>query len=291
MSALIRQVAVVSETARVSQLQLTQLASALQTQAMRDFGPLWQVQATVAAFATLDDVPVSHWPIIIEDNINTPDAAGVHLDSNNQPYALVQYDEQWTLTTSHECLEMLADPSGNRMQAASAPQGDPGGARPVQYLVEVCDPCEDAPFAYAINGVTVSDFITPHYYDTAGSSGVQYSFSGAIKGPQQVLQNGYLSYLDPSTGDWWQETYFSTQLAFQQLQGMGKSRLSLREQVDALTRANPAYLTARRNSLASLAAAAKPKGNGAITTQSGRAKRLRADIAAMMSAVGGLASG
>ena len=46
----------------------------------------------------------------------------------------------------------------------------------VEYLVDVCDPCESVSFAYSINGVTVSDFYTPHFM----ASGVRYSFRGEM---------------------------------------------------------------------------------------------------------------
>ena len=41
----------------------------------------------------------------------------------------------------------------------------PNGKERVHYLVEVCDPCEDGKCAYYINGVLVSDFYTPDYFD------------------------------------------------------------------------------------------------------------------------------
>jgi hypothetical protein len=37
--------------------QLTVVASSLQTQVTRDFGPVWGVSAVVSAFLNLEDVP------------------------------------------------------------------------------------------------------------------------------------------------------------------------------------------------------------------------------------------
>jgi hypothetical protein len=76
-------------------------------------------------------------------------------------------------------------------------------------LVEVCDPSEDTPFAYRVNGIVVSDFYTPHYFDPAAATGVRYSFTGAIKAPRQVLKGGYLSWHDPVSDHWFQSTFFS----------------------------------------------------------------------------------
>ena len=67
----------------------------------------------------------------------------------------------------------------------------------VNYLVEVCDPSEAAEHAYSCNGILVSDFYTPNYFDPVKAGGVRYSFTGAITEPLQVLLGGYLSWQDP----------------------------------------------------------------------------------------------
>jgi hypothetical protein len=135
-----RNLALVADTKKITPSQLNKVAAALQKQATRDFGPLWDIQANVSGFAKLEDVPTDYWPVIIRDDIKTPGAAGVHEDSNGQPFALVQFSDAWSLTASHETLEMLADPFGNRLVAGRSPK--PGQGR-VNFLVEVCDPCED----------------------------------------------------------------------------------------------------------------------------------------------------
>src|SRR5215212_12082995 len=148
-------VALVSEIRAISVSELTRVAAALQKQVARDFGPIWDVQATVSAFVRLQDVPIGYWPIVVRQDIRVPGAAGIHTDRNGQPYALVQYSPNWALTASHECLEMLADPFGNRLIAGPSPKAGQGR---VEFLVEVCDPSEDTQFAYQVNGITVSDF-------------------------------------------------------------------------------------------------------------------------------------
>ncbi|MDT7543240.1 MAG: hypothetical protein QOE33_3144 [Acidobacteriota bacterium] len=203
---LLRQVALVSETSSISSAELGVVAAALQKQASRDLGPLWAVSATVDAFARLEDVPLGYWPIMVRDDINTPGAAGVHEDDAGQPFALVQSGEGWSLTASHECIEMLVDPFGRRLAAGQSPK--PGQGR-VQFLVEPCDPSEATEFAYIINGVSVSDFYTPKFFTTAANPHDRYSFTGAIKKPRQVLKGGYLSWHDPVTDHWFQETFFT----------------------------------------------------------------------------------
>lgn len=114
--------ALVSEVQEVSASDVTRVAAALQKQVTRDFRPIWHVEATVSAFAKLEDVPVGYWPIIVEEDIHEPGAAGFHTDEDGQPFALVQVSGSWALTASHECLEMLGDPFGNRLIAGKSPK-------------------------------------------------------------------------------------------------------------------------------------------------------------------------
>jgi hypothetical protein len=202
---LVRQLALVSETKKVKFSTLARVGAALQKQATRDLAPIWQVKATVDSFAKLDDVPVGYWPIIITEE-DLGDAAGIHEDNEGQPFALVAFADGWALTASHEVCEILVDPFGNRMMAGPSPKKGQGR---VEFLVEVCDPSEDTPFAYRVNGIVVSDFYTPNYFDPIAAPGVRYSFTGAIKAPRQVLRGGYLSWHDPVTDHWFQETFFS----------------------------------------------------------------------------------
>src|SRR5438093_10208910 len=160
----ILQVALVSESKNITFSELTQVSAAVQKQVARDFAPIWSVQATVDPFATLADVPIAYWPIIVQDDVKDLAGGGVHLDEQNQPFALVEYDTEWALTASHECLEMLADPFGNRLMAG--PSVKKGQGR-VEYLVEVCDPCESRRYAYTVHGVMVSAFYPPDFFHRA----------------------------------------------------------------------------------------------------------------------------
>src|SRR5436305_4704066 len=190
----IEHVALVSQTRRIPLKRLVVIAAALQKQVSRDFRPHWNVEATINAFGALADVPLGYWHIIIRDDIPF-DAAGIHLNADNgQPFALVRHSANWPLTVSHECLEMLADPFGSRIAAGNSVKKGQGRD---EYLVEVCDPSEAPQFGYTVNGVLLSDFYTERFFDPVTSSGVQYSFTGAIRQPRQVLEGGYISWRDP----------------------------------------------------------------------------------------------
>lgn len=192
--------ALVVEARRIAPAEVQEVAAALQLQISRDFAPIWEVNATIDGFTSLDRVPPGYWVILVRDNLPMKGIVGIHLDEKGQPYALVRHTPSWTLAASHEALEMLADPFGSRLVPGSSPK--PGQGL-VEMLVEVCDPVGSPDLAYAVNGVLVSDFITPDYHDPAAVPGVRYSFSGAIQRPRDIAPGGYLSWRDPTTEEWW----------------------------------------------------------------------------------------
>jgi hypothetical protein len=231
---LITELALVADTPQITCSQLNRVAAALQKQAIRDFRPIWHITATLDAFDRLEDVPIGYWPIIVRDDIDMPGAAGVHLDDNGQPFSLVQFSDSWSLTASHEMLEMLADPLGNRLVAGQSPKQDQGR---VEFLVEVADPSEDPRFGYTVNGFLVSDFFTPSFYDPVTAQGVRYSFGGHLPGPRQILEGGYISWHDPVSDHWWQQIWFDTpQPRFRDLGRLTGRTGSLRSAIDARTK-------------------------------------------------------
>jgi hypothetical protein len=211
---------------------VARVAAALQRQATRDFDPLWGVPATVDSFPRLEDVPVGYWPLIVETDINTPGAAGVHEDKDGQPFALIAMSDSWSLTASHEMLEMLADPFGKRVIPGKSPRRGQGR---VEFLVEVCDPCEGDQFAYTVNDILVSDFYTPRFFDPRHVEGVRYSFTGAITRPREILRGGYLSWHDPVSNHWWQQVWFGSRKQYRDLGVFDATAGSLRVWIDAQT--------------------------------------------------------
>jgi len=278
---MLRQLALVSEASSVSFGDVARVSAALQKQAARDFGPVWEVSATVDPFEKLEDVPIGYWSLIIRDDIGFPGAAGIHLDRDGQPFSLIQTSKDWALTASHECLEMLADPFGNRLIAGPAPKEATGQKR-VEFLVEVCDPSEDGRFGYTVNGIAVSDFYTPHYFDPVTAASVRYSFTGAIKKPRQVLKGGYLSWHDPVSDHWFQIQFFSSKPVLADLGVLARNGRSLREMIDALT---PTSVTVPKVPAANKLMAAAAAGSASVGTLDStisRAKTLHAQIQAII---------
>jgi hypothetical protein len=204
--------ALVSEIEDHDPSDIARVTAALQRQVTRDLAPIWEVSATVDSFPRLEDVPVGYWPMMIIPDVQG--AAGIHLDKDGQPYALIEMSDSWSLTASHETLEMLADPFGNRLVPGRSIKRGQGR---VEYLVEVCDPSEAAEFGYTVNDILVSDFYTPRFFDPVRSVATRYSFTGAVERPRQVLRGGYLSWHDPSSDHWWQQIWFGSRKEYRDL--------------------------------------------------------------------------
>lgn len=179
---------------------LRQIAAALQQQVDNDFGPVWGVAASISALGTSAPIPSGTWPIKVVDDIGG--AGGVHLDENGQPYAEAVISPELSIAISHELLEMLVDPWGNRFTPGSDLDPSSDGHQ-VFYLVEVGDPCEVS--SYDIGGVAVSDFILPSFYDPNAAG--QVDFLNALTGPlpQTVPYGCYISWIDPQDGNWHQQ--------------------------------------------------------------------------------------
>ena len=278
MDSLVRQLALVSESASIEFPEVSRVAAALDKQATRDFGPIWEIRTSVHAFATLEDVPLGYWPMVVQDDIGFPGAAGIHLDKDGQPFALIDAGESWGLTASHECLEMLADPFGNRTVAGPSIKSGQGR---VSYLVEVCDPSEAAGFGYTVNDILVSDFYAPSYFDPVAASGVRYSFTGAITEPREVLKGGYLSWQDPVSDHWFQATFFGSKLEIKDIGPIDASKGSLRSQIDAITMNRTMKVLRPTKAARTAFATRKTLGDQSSVA---RAKSLKSQIASLVKA-------
>jgi hypothetical protein len=200
----------VSEVSELTFDDLKTVAAALQTQVRRDLMPVWKVNATIEVFKSLDSVPNGVWPVIIKRDIGFEGAGGIHLYRDGAAFAMVAYtsDRSWTISASHELIDMLVDPQGNRTLSAPSPNPADNG-KLVDILVEPAQPVQGAKRAYKIDQVLVSDFVTPAFYTSAKKEDLQYSYGRSVKEPRSVLQDGYLSWLDPATKEVHQVTWFN----------------------------------------------------------------------------------
>jgi len=102
----------------------------------------------------------------------------------------------WTVTASHELLEMLGDPNLNLtvfVQNADTTR--------TLYAYEVCDACEDDSFAYPIDNVLVSDFVYPAWFENFRAQGsTQFDCMSQIEQPLELLKGGYIGIFNVNDG-------------------------------------------------------------------------------------------
>jgi hypothetical protein len=186
---------------------------ALQTQVSRDFAPVWGVDADLDFVPKGQSAPSRHWWLVVLDNSDQAGAMGYH-DMTPQGLPLgkifaatdMEYKSQWTVTASHELLEMLGDPSINLtalwMTAFDVGQNVVGRL----YAYEVCDPCETDDDGYKIGDVLVSDFVYPSWFESFWQTGsTQFDYQKKITSPFRLLPGGYISVYDMTSGTGWQQ--------------------------------------------------------------------------------------
>lgn len=147
-------VQLINQSTALSAESLNLIVPALQEQVNRDFAPLWGVSANITIGTDPWPAQPDTYAIYLKDRCDISTDLGYHLDSTGTPTAQVgcqdALDDGQTISSviSHELLEMLADPSAQRMQGS--------------YIVEVCDPVEQD--TYTIGNIAVSNFVTPRYF-------------------------------------------------------------------------------------------------------------------------------
>ena len=131
-------------------------------------------------------------------------ALGWHdADSYGVPHGVVYTEssssgtgENWTVTLSHEVLELLLDPHVNRLAAGPHPE-DP--QRIVLHWYEACDAVQAS--TYDIAGVPVSDFVLPAYFTPDEERGMRMTYLGADIPSFGIAPGGYVGFYDPATGE------------------------------------------------------------------------------------------
>ncbi|MGK4584827.1 hypothetical protein [Kitasatospora sp. HPMI-4] len=217
---------VANESTTVSDDEVKAAVPALQTQVTRDFAPVWGADAElsfVAPSALSDDA----WWLVVLDNSDQAGALGYHdLTSNFLPIGKVfagtdkQYGQQWTVTASHELLEMLGDPDID-LVVFDQPSGTTGRL----YAMEVCDAPEADAYSYKIGDIPVSDFVRPAWFqpNRTGDDG-QFDHGGFIKKPLELLPGGYIGVFDISAGTGWTQQTGSDTPAYADRPRVGSRR-------------------------------------------------------------------
>ena len=189
-------VAIINASTVLSDQDVAPVVDALQVQVNEHFAPAWGGGARLFFVPKGGDPEPGSWWLVILDNSDQAGALGYHdLTTEGLPMGKafagsdIQYGYQWTVTLSHELLEILADPDINLSAQIGAQEF-------VAY--EACDPVEADELGYEINGVQVSDFVTPAWF-MRGYPG-PYDQQEKCPKPLTLLKGGYISVWRPGTG-------------------------------------------------------------------------------------------
>ncbi len=202
-------VALINLSTVVTDAQITLMMAALQVQVDRDFGPVWMLGANIVQVTRGGTIPKGVWAMFIMDISDEAGALGYHdLTPDGFPVGKVfaksdlQYGMSISVTVSHELMEMLLDPYiSNTVFVQSS---DTTG---VLYAYEVADAVEDDSLGYDINGILVSDFVTPAWFESFRKpNSVKFSFMGHVNAPFTLAVGGYIGVfaVSPNTTGWTQ---------------------------------------------------------------------------------------
>ena len=178
-------IAYVRDTSLLTDDLVSAYVAAQQIQIDRDFSPHWGIGATCIFVRPGATVPPGAWQVWFQDKTTLAGALGFHTDDGfPKSYVFVKdcLDDglAWTVTASHETLEMLADPTINLTRDADG----------FTYALEVCDAPEDDSYAYPVNGIHMSDFVLPSWFDPNGSA--PFTFRNTISKPLTLAPGGYI---------------------------------------------------------------------------------------------------
>ena len=165
---------------------IEKVLAAIQRQIREDFAPVWGKQADLEIWSEGKQLGTGTWWLTISGETSDTDDPAYHIvnrDSIPEGRMFLESIEadhlDWTVVMSQEILEMLANPGGNLYAMIPSRSGYD------LYLKEVCAPClHDAKYTYQIDGVKVSDFVYPEWFERySHTSNTQFDHLGKINLP------------------------------------------------------------------------------------------------------------
>jgi hypothetical protein len=200
----------------VSDAELQRAIRAVNRQIAEDFAPYWGFGSRLRlegktgrtkGRSAIDPADMRGDAILYLRNIiEVSDADGYHdRHFSGIPYGIVflelskKLEEDWTVTLSHEALELTGDPENNLLVQGPDPR-KPG--KQVFHWFEMCDAVQDE--TYEIDQVAVSNFVLPLYFTSSNERGGRNDFLGTIVKGAKTLRSfsvnpgGYIGFFDPA---------------------------------------------------------------------------------------------
>lgn len=201
---------------KISDEEVQTVLRAINRQIAEDFEPYWSMGSRLRLEGRSVDQPDQQTPVDLRgdaviylwDGSDVPGALGYHdQNAGGVPFGFVftelvkSVGESWTVTLSHEALELIADPFVNLL--AMGPHPD-GSGRAVFHWFEMCDAVQTE--TYEIDGVEVSNFVLPLYFTPDDEAVGRNDFLGRSHGGNTlpsfgVNPGGYVGFYDPQLND------------------------------------------------------------------------------------------
>lgn len=201
---------------KISDEELQGAIRSINRQIREDFEPYWHIGAELRLEGRSGKKPSKQnitdmrgdAVLYLWDSVDVDGALGYHDMTNaGVPYGFVftelakQLKEDWTVTLSHEALELVGDSEVNLLVQGPHPTD---AKRTVFHWYEMCDAVQAE--SYEIDGVKVSNFLLPLYFTGGEEKGGRNDFLGrAYKGKTLhsfgVNPGGYVGFFDPQKGD------------------------------------------------------------------------------------------
>ena len=196
---------------------------AINRQIAHDFEPYWSLGAQLRLEGTTAGEPDKlglpelrgDAVIYLWDKVDVDGALGYHdLNGRGIPFGFVfteisaQLGEQWTVTASHEALELIGDAQVNLLVMGPHPEKP---SKTVFHWYEMCDAVQAE--SYKVDGIDVSNFLLPLYFTNDAEAGGRNDFLGRLH-DGEALQSfginpgGYVGFFNPETNQ--HETFSRT---------------------------------------------------------------------------------
>jgi hypothetical protein len=213
------QISIINHTGgMISDEEIHRVIRAINRQITEDFAPYWGMSATLRLEGRSTESPdTMQIPdlrgdavIYLWNDSDIDDALGYHFqNARGIPFGFVfteiaqRIGEPWTVTLSHEVLELIGDPETNLLVMGPHPSED----RDVFHWFEMCDAVQNE--YYLIDGVEVSNFLLPLYFTGTRDTdeiGARNDFLGRNYGGQTLKSfginpGGYIGFFDPELSD------------------------------------------------------------------------------------------
>jgi hypothetical protein len=208
-------ISVINHTKDIPDEEIHHALRAINRQIEFDFKPYWSLGATLRLEGrsckrvnreTLSDMR-GDAIIYIWDEEDVDEALGYH-EKNHRgiPFCFVfsrlakELKESWTVTLSHEAIELIGDPQVNLLVQGPHPET----GKKVFHWFELCDAVQAE--TYMIDEVEVSNFVLPLYFTSGEERAGRNDFLGRrskdIKPLQsfKVKRGGYIGFFNPHAG-------------------------------------------------------------------------------------------